>query len=166
MGCWRSSCTAVIVVAVFFAACSESVNSSQGLDARGESDVAAIHALFTHYDQTLKEGKLEEFMSLLTDDVIMIGPDRPPLVGKEMVWQHVRPLFETLEIDHRVGVEELRLAGDWAYVRATYWFRGEAKDGREVTEDLGNAVYLVERQPDNSWRVAGDCYNTSHPTSY
>jgi uncharacterized protein (TIGR02246 family) len=156
----------VIALAILLAGCTEVAKLSPSADAQNEADIAAIHALFEHYDRALNDGAAEDWMSLLTNDVIHMGPDRPALVGKEMVWEHVRPLFETLDIDHLVTVNELRLADDWAYVRATYTFRGTPKNGGKVTDDLGKAVYLLVRQPDNSWKVASDCYNTDHPTEY
>ena len=155
-----------VAAAAWLLCCTQDTTQSPSAGAQGEADIASIHAFFEQYDRIFRTGAGEGFMSLMSNNVILMAPDRPAMVGKDAVWEGVRFLFENLDMDHAVTVDEVRVSDDWAYVRATYHFRGTPKTGGRTTEHLGKAAYLLERQPDKSWRIARDCYNTDHPTDY
>ncbi len=129
-----------------------------------EADIAAIRGLFEQFDSTATAGLAEEWMSLLSDDVIWMVPNQAALVGKDAVLGRVGPFFSNLNMEHVTGVDEVRVAGDWAYVRGTYSFGVTPKAGGDTTEEVGKIVYILGRQADNSWKITRAIWNANHPT--
>lgn len=129
----------------------------------GEAEIAAIRRLFERYDSTATAGQAEQWMSLLSDDVIWMVPNQAALVGKDAVWGRVRSFF-SLNLVHVGTVDEIRVAGDWAYVRGAYTVRVTPKAEGDTTEELGKIVYILGRQADNSWRITRAIWNANHPT--
>ncbi len=145
-------------------ACTERTERPPIAGPQSEADITAIRDLFDRYDSTVTAGLAEEWMSLLSDDIIWMVPNQAALVGKEVVGGRVGPLFSDLNMEHVSGVDEVRVAGDWAYVRGTYAFRVTPKAGGEMTEEIGKIVYILERQADNSWRMTRAIWNVNRPT--
>lgn len=144
-------------------ACAEGTEHSPSAGPESETDIAVIRGLFQRYDSTATVGQAEEWMSLLSDDIIWMVPNQPALVGKDAVWGRVGPFFADLNMEHVGAVDEVRVAGDWAYVRGTYTFRVTPKAGGETTEEVGKIVYILGRQTDNSWRITRAIWNANHP---
>jgi ketosteroid isomerase-like protein len=145
-------------------ACAQGTERSPGADPRSEADIAAIRGLFERYDSTVSGGLAEEWMSLLSDDIVWMVPDQDALVGKDAVWGRVESLFSDLTMEHVTGVDEVRVAGDWAYVRGTYAFRVTPKAGGETIEEVGKSVLILEREAGSSWHIARNIWNANYPT--
>ncbi len=145
-------------------ACTERTERPPIAGPQSEADITAIRDLFDRYDSTATAGLAEEWMSLFSDDIIWMVPNQAALVGKEAVWGRVRPLFSDLNMEHVSGVDEVRVAGDWAYVLGTYTFRVTPKAGGETTEEVGKLLYILGRQADSSWRITRAVWNANHPT--
>jgi len=156
---------AIVVVSMgaLLLGCMEGAGESPSASVQNEADIAVIHAFFDRYGRTWTDGLGEEYMSLLSDDIIAMVPGAPAIVGKKAVGAGMGPVFEHNKLDFVVTVEEVRVSGDWAFVRTAIIFRGTPKDGGEAFEGIGKAVYLLERQPNDSWRIARDIYNWDHP---
>jgi uncharacterized protein (TIGR02246 family) len=152
-----------LVAVAFFSACANGVERSPATDPQSKVDIAAIRGLFESFDSTATAGLAEEWMSLLSDDIIWMVPNQTSLVGKEAVWGRVGPFFSDLNMEHRSGVDEVRVAGDWAYVRGTYAFWVTPKAGGETTEEVGKFLYIVGRQADNGWRITRAIWNANRP---
>ena len=75
----------------FFSACAENTERSPAVGPQSETDVAAIRGLFDRYDSTATDGLAEEWMSLLSDDIIWMVPNQAALVGKDAVLGRVGP---------------------------------------------------------------------------
>ena len=129
-----------------------------------DTDIAAIRDLFERYDSTINAGLAEQWMSLLSDDIIWMEPNQPAIVGKDAVWGIVGAFFSDLDMERVTGVDEVRVAGDWAYVRGTYEFRITPKAGGDTMEEVGKIVYILGRQADNSWRITRAIWNENRPT--
>jgi uncharacterized protein (TIGR02246 family) len=128
-----------------------------------ETDIVAIHGLFERYDSTVTAGQAEEWMSLFSDDIIWMNPDQPALVGKDAVRVSVEPLFADLDNEHISTVDEISVAGNWAFVRTTYTWRFTPKAGGETSELLGKQVFILMRQIDDNWRITRAIWNKTDP---
>lgn len=89
-------------------------------------------------------------------------PNQPALVGRDAVRGRVGPFFVDWNMDHVGTVDELRVAGDWAYVRGTYVFRVTPKAGGDTTEEVGKIVYILGRHADDSWKITRAIWNLNH----
>ena len=154
-----------LAVIAFLAACAASTEDAPSTGSGSDADTAAIRDLFEQFDSTATAGQAEEWMSLLSDDILWMVPNQPTLVGRDAVWERVGPFFADWKMHHLCTIDELRVAGDWAYVRGTYEFRVTPKAGGETTEELGKFVYVLECHADDSWKIAQAIWNLNHATS-
>ncbi|MFQ6047447.1 MAG: YybH family protein [Gemmatimonadales bacterium] len=163
MGYQRMVTSLALAVAALLSGCTQRPEPSRTTGRESEADSAAIRGLFERYDSTVTAGLGEEWMSLLWEDIIWMVPNQPSLEGKEAVWGRVGPFFADLDMDIVSTLDEVKVAGDWAYVRGTYTFRVTPKAGGETTEEVGKIVYILGRQADNSWRITRAIWNANHP---
>ena len=134
--------------------------------AQEEADIQAIKDLEAKWAAAANTGDIESIMSLLTDDVIMLSANEPIKEGKEAVRAAILADLEESALENtKVMVVEVRLAGDWAYARGTWGGTNIPKAGGESSQFVGKWIDIFERQPDGSWKVICNMYNSDLPVS-
>jgi ketosteroid isomerase-like protein len=91
-------------------------------------------------------------------------PDDPARVGKEQIRAGMKPLFDQLNLDIVIqSIEDARIYGDLGFTRCIYTLKATPKAGGETIDVMpeGKALTLYERQPDGSWKIVYDCFNSS-----
>lgn len=125
-----------------------------------EADIQAINRIYEQWDEAENAGDANALVFLVTDDVIWMEPNNPVIVGKEALRELLESSYETHSMkDMKTVVEEIRLAGDWAYVRSSYCTFRIPKDGSDTVNRIGRIVDICERQEDGSWKIARDIFN-------
>jgi uncharacterized protein (TIGR02246 family) len=162
---WTLALSLLLAVALtaMILSCAEDAPPSPEASAQTQADYDSIRAFFDRYASTWTDGLGDEYMALLSKDIIAMVPGAPAVVGKKAIWEGMGPVFEYNKLNFSISVEEMRVAGDWAFVRTSLTFRGAPKSGEKAFEGIGKAVYIVERDPTGSWRIARDIYNWDHP---
>jgi len=107
---------------------------------------------------------LEGTLAFWSDDVLLIRPGAPPLVGKQAVRAYVRDAFALPDFAISWVTQQLRVSasGDLAYGTGTDEIRLTTPDGRHVVEH-NNAVAIWRRGADGAWRCAVDIWNSAEP---
>ena len=147
-GLW-SGCVALALVA-----CA----SRQGDD---QTAVAAVNGLLTEFAASLNRGDLNGWIALWTDDGIQMPPGEPVVVGKERLRARNGAALDRFKFDMSIANEELRVAGDWAYVRGSYKATLTPKQGGEPVLIDGKYLSIVAKQPDGSWKFHRDAFNSN-----
>ncbi len=124
------------------------------------ADEAAISDFNKRYLQAINDGDIAALSSLTTDDHIMIAPGRPPIVGKAANDAANGRIFQQFTIDETWTPVETRVTGDWAYQRGTFTVAATPKAGGQTRNSRGHFLRIYRRQPDNSWRMIRDMFNT------
>ena len=128
--------------------------------AQEEDDIQAIKEIYEKWDEAENAGDADALVFLVTEDVIWMEPDSPVIVGKEALRKLLESSYEKHSMkDMKTVVEEIRLAGDWAYVRSSYCTTRIPKDGSDTVHRIGNIVDICERQEDGSWKIVRDIFN-------
>jgi uncharacterized protein (TIGR02246 family) len=127
-----------------------------------EAEAAAIRNL---HDQTAAASNAGDLARLFTDDAIMMSPNEQALVGKEAIHTWAQGLFDQFTLEETVTTEEIRVAGDWAFLRGTYTFTITPKAEGEPQEETSKCIHIVQRQPDGSWKNARLMWNSDQPAS-
>lgn len=148
-------CAALLLV---FTACTSKPNPHV-------SDAAtAIRAADTALQKAVADRDLEKIVSHYADDAVLMPTAEPIVVGKAAIrkeWAHILaiPNFqnrsELTKIDASSG-------GDMAYTMGSYVATLMGEDGNLATEP-GKWMSVWRRQPDGSWRIVADIYNTDIP---
>ena len=125
---------------------------------------AAIRATDARWLAAAQAHDLERTVSYWTDDVYMMPPGGPPMIGKEALRRYVGgafaiPDFSISWVTDRIWVAK---SGDVAYAVGTDTIRLTTPDGKPVVEH-NKAVAVWRKEPDGSWKCAVDIWNAADP---
>lgn len=124
------------------------------------SDQEQIVAANNAYIQAILAADVASLMNFYADDVVLLPPSEPAVVGKKAVsiyWAEAMKQVTTVEgASH---FDEIIVLGDWAYARGKYEGRSRrTSDGMEF-EDRLNFSGLRRRDSNGTWRIARDMWN-------
>ncbi len=60
-------------------------------------------------------------------------------------------------------VEDVRVFGDWAFMRGVYTVKRTPKTGGEPIQFPGKWMAFKQRQLDGSWKIVSDIFNSDSP---
>ena len=124
-----------------------------------EKDEAAIRKLVESMFSYMHSNDLDNYLSLIAEDIISLPPNMHSLHGIEAVKELLQPWFETLVMTHEIGETEINVDSDLAYVRIeykdTYW----PKEGGETTKMDNKALYILRREKDGTWKMTRNIWN-------
>jgi ketosteroid isomerase-like protein len=128
-------------------------------------DVIAIEEVLNQYAVYANAGDLESWLSLHADDVVKMPPDAPAIFGIEDLRANFKPAFDDFDTSCVIYPEEAHVDGDLGYARGTYSISITPKAGGETISLMPDGKYLtiLKRQPDGSWKISHDCYNSNVP---
>ena len=153
----RAPPVAVVIVSVLAVSCGQ--NGFRSTDTTADS--AAVMALIERVQQLAQMGDIDAYLDLYTEDAVWMLPDRFTDVGKE----EARSFYSFLErytFDQELTVNEIQVAGDWAFARLSVdgYIRPRVDVDAEPIRAITRHLWLFRRQPDGSWKLARDIFNT------
>jgi len=116
-------------------------------------DEAAIRQVVETWMTASRKGDLKTVLGLMTDDVIFMTPGKEPF-GKEAFAAASKGMGET-KIDGVSEIVELKLLGDWAYIRNRIEMTATPPGG-EPMQRSGYTLTLLKKEADGRWRLARD----------
>jgi len=128
------------------------------------ADAAAIRQADIAWAKAAETNGLEGLISYYTDDVMVLPPNMPILVGKDSVRKDLAGLFNMPGFSLKfqpVKVEAAR-SGEIGYVQGTYEMTMNDPKGTPMT-DKGKYIEIWKKQPDGSWKCAVDTFNSDMP---
>jgi uncharacterized protein (TIGR02246 family) len=133
-----------------------------------EPDVAAvtaeIDALFTEYGDSLAADDAERWIQLWVEDGVQLPPGAPPNVGRDVIFASISGAMEQYGYrDMDIHVDEMLLTGDLAIARGTYTVNLVPRDGGDPILVDGKYTTTFQRQPDGSWKIYRDIFNSNVP---
>ena len=79
-----------------------------------DRDEQAIRSLVATWMQATADGDLDRVLALIADDVVFLGPGRPPMRGKEAFAAASRAVEGKNRVEGSADIQEFRVFGDWA----------------------------------------------------
>jgi uncharacterized protein (TIGR02246 family) len=116
-------------------------------------DERAIRDLVDTWMAATKAGDLAKVLELMTDDVLFMTPGREPF-GKEE-FRATSEGMEGTEVDGRAAIQEVQVAGDWAWVRNHIDLTVTPAGGPSFHRS-GYALTILRRDTGGSWRLFRD----------
>jgi uncharacterized protein (TIGR02246 family) len=116
-------------------------------------DEWAIRELVETWMAATRSGDLETVLGLMTDDMLFMVPGKEPF-GKTEFADGFRQVAGRGFVG-RSEIVELRLLGDWAFIRNHLEIRATGGDGKEVSR-TGYTLSLLRKEQDGRWRLARD----------
>ena len=130
-------------------------------EAGTEADVEAIETIWRIYSGARVANDSEFWLSLWDEEGIQMPPGAPAR-GKDILDKVIPDAFASGSVSSmNIYPEEINVAGSWAYSRGTYDSE-RVVEGKTVRVD-GKFLTILKRQPDGTWRIYRDCFNSNVP---
>jgi uncharacterized protein (TIGR02246 family) len=117
-----------------------------------DQQIRDLHAAWGAASRARDVGRILE---LVTDDCVFMAPGAPPILGKEGVRAVYAQMFDrygTAAIEQESVIEEIVVAGSWAFWRGTDSITIAPKDTASIRAS-GYGMGIV-RKEDGAWRFA------------
>lgn len=128
-----------------------------------EADVAAINGVREREMALLGTGNMDSLLTVYTSDVAFMPPNEPAVRGQDAVRKWGEAMFGQITLNGRYASSEVSVSGDWAVDRYTGVLTATPKAGGSATEEKIKGVHIMKRQPDGTWRIAQDVWNSDAP---
>lgn len=122
---------------------------------------AMIEKLIEEEFAAANAGDVEALLSLRTADAVEMLAGELPLVGQDAVrtaWSQEADFTEQFT---DMSAKEIRLAGDWAFMRFSFTHTLTPVTGGDPTVRNGQRLWIIRRQADNSWKIHWEMVNSS-----
>jgi ketosteroid isomerase-like protein len=93
-------------------------------------------------------------------DGVLMPPHQPSIQGHQAIVQYFRDLFSRSKFKFTFTSSEIHLAGDTALERLTYIATIWAGDDAPPIEDVGKGLHVYRCQPNGSWKLTYDIWNS------
>jgi uncharacterized protein (TIGR02246 family) len=117
------------------------------------NDERAIRDLIATWMAASQAGNLDTVLSLMTDDVVFMVAGREPF-GKQEFAAATRSM-QGVRIEGTSDIAELKVLGDWAYLRNRLTVTITPPGGSPTTRS-GYTLTVLRKEPDGRWRLARD----------
>ena len=128
-----------------------------------EAVTAAVNQIWNQYSSSLNSGDLDRWLSLWTEGGVQMPPGEPPVIGKDQIRARNKGVLDRFTFNIEITNEEVGVAGDWAFARGTYKATLTPKEGGVPTPVDGKYMTILQRQPDGSWKIYRDIFNSNVP---
>jgi uncharacterized protein (TIGR02246 family) len=115
-------------------------------------DEQAIRKLIDDWMQASAQGNLDKLLSMLSDDVVFSTVDREPFGKQEFAAQS--QAMQGVKIEGRAVPVEIKVLGDWAYLRNRLEVTITPPHGDQVKR-AGYTLTILQRQS-GRWVIARD----------
>jgi uncharacterized protein (TIGR02246 family) len=157
---------ALVLLLIAVPGCTEAVEEDIEIEkaTQEESAIEALTEMAAQWDAAANAGDVDALAAMLTDDYLRMNPDEPTVEGKEAVVADIKAFREENDVrDVKSELVEVRVAGDWAYVRGQWTSVVTPKATGEPINISGKWVDICELQPDGSWKLARTISNLDAP---
>lgn len=126
------------------------------------SEVQAIEQLLHRFVTAFNEQDVATLRTSYTDDALVIPPGQPAVRGPDAIVDQLwRPAFEAFDVDASLPIDEIRMDGEWGFVRGTYRLRLKPKAEGDGLAEEGRWIDVVRREGDEGWKIARAIWNTA-----
>ncbi|HJN50795.1 MAG: nuclear transport factor 2 family protein [Pseudomonadales bacterium] len=123
-------------------------------------DTQAIRAVIELAVQSLQSDHFDDYFDLFTDDAVWMIPSRFQDIGIDEA-RSFYGFTDKFRFDQRLTIDEIMLAGDWAFVRISLDGHLRAKSDLHAAplRSISRHMWILQRQQDGSWMIARDIWN-------
>ena len=120
------------------------------------TDEQQIRDLVTAWMDATKAGDVATVLSLITDDVVFLTAGQPPMSKVDFAAaSHMQASSGAPKIEGTVEIQELQIAGDWAFIWTNLSVTMTAQESSETATRAGNTLSILKKQ-DDRWLLARD----------
>ena len=123
-------------------------------------DRAAITRTTAELLAAVNASDVERCSAVWAANGVLMAPHHPSVHGYQAIVQYFRELFSRSKFRFTFTSSHIHVAGDTALERLTY--AATIWPGHDVPpiEDVGKGLHVYQRQPDGSWKLTHDIWNS------
>jgi uncharacterized protein (TIGR02246 family) len=130
----------------------------------GATEVQAIKKTRETHVAALNSGDVDAWADAFANDGVQMPPNAPANVGRDNIQAWSRAFLGAFRAEFSLAPDEVQIAGaEWAFERGTYKISLTPKAGGEPIQDVGKYITVYQLQPDGSWAMARDIWNSDNP---
>lgn len=127
-----------------------------------ETDLKAIDQVRELHVAALNAGRAGDWVAQFTDDGVQMPPNAPANIGKDAIGAWSQGFLGHFRVHFALDVDEVRIMNEWAFERGGYSIALDPKAGGAPLKDSGKYITLYRREPEGTWRMARDIWNSSN----
>ena len=126
-----------------------------------DDEVKAIKKLGADYFEAANAGDPDGCAATMAADVVIMPPNRLPMVGKEEIRRIAHSYHQTFELKYTLHYDEVETAGNWGFARATVTGTRTSKSGGGVEQVSLQNLWILKRQADGKWKFWRIMFNST-----
>ena len=126
-------------------------------------ELEAIDRVRESHVSALNAGDAKGWADQFTDDAVQMPPHFPTNAGIQAIRGWSGGFLSLFNCKFGLAVDEVRVAGDWAFERGSYNITLSPKTGGPAMNDAGKYLTIYQRQSDGTWKMARDIWNSDVP---
>lgn len=127
------------------------------------ADVQAVNQVREREIAAFSAGQPDTLASLFTSDAVIMPPNEPVLNGSAALRTWAQAIADQATVRGQYTSSDVVVVGDWAIDRYTGLLTITPKGGGAANEERVKGIHIFRRQPDGSWRIVQDVWNTDSP---
>jgi ketosteroid isomerase-like protein len=131
----------------------------------GGSSAADAKAIQARSELWSKAGSVKDsasFAGFFADDATVMFPHEPVFRGMDSIKAVLTPMMQDPNFALSFTTGKVEVSGVLAYTQGTVSLKTTARDGKPFT-DTGKYLTVWKKQPDGSWKVIEDIFNSDLP---
>jgi ketosteroid isomerase-like protein len=133
--------------------------------AKGDADRAEIQAATTELLAAVNSSDDGRLLAVWSNDGILMPPNHAAIRGRAELQKYFKERFSGTRFRFSFRLSDIQLAGDVAFERLAYTALIWPAEGGPPVEDAGKGLHVYRRQPDGSWKLALDIWNSDRPVA-
>lgn len=127
------------------------------------ADQAAIQHMLDRYTATIDAGNVDAWMALWAPGGVQMPPDTAMRSGLDAIRAGMAPALTQNKDAIHIHTLEITVVGDLGYARGVYTLDVTPRDGGASAHVDGKFLTVFRRQPDGSWKIYRDIFNSNVP---
>lgn len=162
----RSFLRVVVPAVLLLGGCSPTQQVQQVSIADAQADRAAVDRGHEAFLAGLRANDCNALLPVVTTNVVLAPPNTPTVSGHAGVSSWCEPIFKQVKTSAlSVSDRDLDIAGDWAIEHGSFDWTVTPLAGGSPQTNLGRFIAIWHREPDGSWKLARDLWNSSVPVA-
>jgi uncharacterized protein (TIGR02246 family) len=139
---------------VWVSACAPAGETEAERAAALQADLDALEQIRVDYETLFNAQDAAGVAALYTADAVLSEPNQAPRVGANAIQSGLQATFDRYDVDVSIGVDEVQVAGDWAFAAGTATDTVTPKEGEGGMELRSSHLVTFKRQADGSWKIS------------
>jgi uncharacterized protein (TIGR02246 family) len=127
------------------------------------TEAQRVRAVVTGIIDADNRKNLNQVMSFYEENAILLPPGEAEVKGKREIRPRYEQLFNNFELDIRTIINEIRITGEWAYVRGRNAGKLIALADRKQKQLSDAYLMILHKNKKGGWRIARLIWNTAPP---